>query len=282
MKQKIIFMIYILSACTTFLSSRPLPEDYLTHGDDALSKGSYAEAIQYYHKGIGVLEEDQSLLTVLSLKTNLATALSSLGRTSDAIGHYQEAIAIFNEEIEEIADKQVARHAKDIVSQSAFFLGMELQDGDQTEKAVEAYGHAVSLDANHWSALANLGSVLHDKLLNYDEALTAYNKAYEILTGEGSEPTDPPEEPRFILSQLQYRIGLCLSHSMDRKCALTDDPDKEVSCQEMAAHAFSLAVKYDPENESAKHMLATITADATMKRASNAYVKNLFDDYAQK
>jgi predicted TPR repeat methyltransferase len=29
-------------------------------------------------------------------------------------------------------------------------------------------------------------------------------------------------------------------------------------------------------------MLATITADASMQRASNKYVKNLFDDYAQK
>jgi predicted TPR repeat methyltransferase len=50
----------------------------------------------------------------------------------------------------------------------------------------------------------------------------------------------------------------------------------------MAANAFSLAMQYDPDNESAKHMLATVTADATMKRASNVYVKSLFDDYAHK
>ena len=49
----------------------------------------------------------------------------------------------------------------------------------------------------------------------------------------------------------------------------------------MAKYAFDLAVKYDSANESAKHMLATLTADATMKRASNTYVKSLFDDYAK-
>jgi len=49
----------------------------------------------------------------------------------------------------------------------------------------------------------------------------------------------------------------------------------------MAAHAFSQAVEYDGGNEYAKHMLASLTADATMKKASNEYVKNLFDDYAQ-
>lgn len=115
---------------------------------------------------------------------------------------------------------------------------------------------------------------------NFDEALQAYNKAYEILT-EHDNPTDPPAEPRFILSQLQYRMGLCLKQEMDtRRCATTTDPQTSVSCREMATHAFSMAVQYDADNLSAKHMLASITADATMKRASNSYVKTLFDEYA--
>jgi tetratricopeptide (TPR) repeat protein len=264
------------------LSYEASPEDYLANGDDALSKGSYKDAIDFYQTGIDQLSEDESLLTMLSLETNLATAFSSMGKTSEAIDHYQSAISTYIKEIDDIADKEISQYAKEITSQSSFFLGMELQDEGQAEKSVEAYGYAVVLDPNHWSALANLGSVLHDTLKNHDEALAAYNKAYRILTSENSEPTDPPAEPRFILSQLQYRIGLCLNHNMERKCALADEPEKEVSCQEMATHAFSLAVQYDPENELAKHMLATVTADATMKRASNIYVKNLFDDYAQK
>jgi len=115
---------------------------------------------------------------------------------------------------------------------------------------------------------------------NLDEALQAYNKAYEILT-EHDNPTDPPSEPRYVLSQLQYRIGLCLSQESNRKCATTDDPQTEVSCREMAAHAFSKAVEFDSNNLQAKYMLASITADATMKRADNSYVKDLFDQYAQ-
>ena len=99
---------------------------------------------------------------------------------------------------------------------------------------------------------------------------------------EKENPTDPPSEPRFILSQLQYRIGLCLNRDKERNCTTTVDPQTPVSCKEMATHAFSLAVQYDSENVAAKHMLATVTADATMKRASNDYVKDLFDNYAQK
>ena len=154
------------------------------------------------------------------------------------------------------------------------------KDMDEPHKAVEAYGWAVSVDNNHWMALANLASVLHDLLNRHDEALEAYNKAYQTLT-EGN-PTDPPDDAKPILSQLQYRIGLCLNHDPNRKCAVADDPDTPVSCKEMATHAFSLAVQFDPDNISAKHMLSTITADATMTRASNDYVKSLFDDYAKK
>lgn len=281
--QSLLFSFLISCLGFSFVFSYEVtPEDYLAEGDDYLSKGSYAEAINSYKTGIDRLAEDESLLTILSLETNLATALSLMSLNHEAIQHYQKAIATYMAEIDHIADRETAQYANDIAASSAFFLGMEYQDDGQAEKAVESYGYAVVLNPNHWSALANLGSVLHDNLSNHDEALNAYNKAYEILTSKDIVPSDPPPEPRLILSQLQYRIGLCLNHNPNRKCALSDDPDKEVSCQEMAAHAFSLAVEYDSENESAKHMLATVTADATMKRASNTYVKTLFDDYAQK
>mmetsp|Transcript_111659 Transcript_111659/g.228589 ORF Transcript_111659/g.228589 Transcript_111659/m.228589 type:complete len:419 (+) Transcript_111659:109-1365(+) len=201
------------------------------------------------------------------------------GKDSDAMEHYEKAIKAYHSNHEEIENEKTAEDAKAIVSQTAFFYGMELQETN-AKRAVEMYGYAVKLDPNLWSAWANLGSVFQDAFINVDEALQAYNKAYEVLT-EVDNPTDPPDEPRYILSQLQHRIGLCLIHDLDRNCATTTDPQKPVSCKEMATHAFALAVQFDSENVSAKHMLATITADATMKRASNSYVKSLFDDYAE-
>ena len=114
------------------------------------------------------------------------------------------------------------------------------------------------------------------------EALAVYNKAYDILTQREVEPTDPPEDPTFVLSQLQYRIGLAITYSENQKCVMHDDPSKEVPCSEMAASAFNYAIEMDPSNEAAKHMLASVTADATMRRASNTYVTQLFEDYAEK
>jgi len=35
-----------------------------------------------------------------------------------------------------------------------------------------------------------------------------------------------------------------------------DDPDTQYECKELAANAFSTAIKYDPDNEGAKHMVS--------------------------
>lgn len=275
---------FLLNLCLVSISiAKELSSDeLLSLADEALSRGSNEKAIDLYQAGLKSLTENESLLTLLSLETNLASALSAVGQNEESIDHYQKAISAYRatEESDTELDEETEDYAKDIALTASFYLGMVFQDMGEAVKAVDAYGYTVVLDPKHWAALANLASVLHDNLKNHDEALAAYNKAYEILTQTDYEPTDPPEEPRFILSQLQYRIGLCLSHDVNRKCYVADSG--EVSCKEMATHAFALAVKYDDDNESAKHMLATITADATMKRASNTYVTQLFDDYAQK
>ncbi|KAL3945572.1 MAG: hypothetical protein SGBAC_000312 [Bacillariaceae sp.] len=257
-------------------------DDYLTMADESLSQGLNEKAIGLYENGISVLGDNESVLTVMSLETNLASALSAVGRNEESVKSYRKAILAYKAHIDDIDDPETISYAKDIASTASFYMGMVYQDMSEAQKAVDAYGYTYVLDPKHWASMANLASVLHDQLKLHDDALDAYNKAYEILTQTEYEPTDPPTEPKLVLSQLQYRIGLCLSYNLDRQCALSDDPDmKPVSCKEMATHAFSLAIQFDDRNESAKHMLATITADATMKRASNEYIKNLFDDYAQ-
>lgn len=278
-------LIVVLFWLVTFASSvagELTTERLLSLGDHSLSQGDYQGAIEYYKQGISQLNEDDSLITAVSLQTNLGTALSSFGRDEEAAESYRRAVLQYSKEIDEIVDKDMKKDVTGIAAQASFFLGMAYQDLNQPQKAADAYAYANTLDPYHWASLANLGAVLHDDLRQHDDALLAYNKAFEILTQTEVDPTDAPSEPRYILSQLQYRIGLAITHDPNRKCAMLDDPTKEVSCSEMAANAFSLATQYDPNNESAKHMLATITADASMKRASNVYVKSLFDDYAHK
>jgi len=276
----VVTVVWVILAAVT-CGTQQGPDEFLAQGDSALAQGSLDQAIDHYKKGIAIVTEEDSLETEISLHTNLATAYSSNDNVKDSVKSYENALKVYKKNIDDIVDQDIQQSCKLITAQSAFFLGMEYQDLKQSHDAADAYQYAHTLDPQHWASLANLGSVLHDELNQHAKALEAYNKAYTILTNTEKEPTDPPEQPKFVLSQLQYRIGLCIAHDATRKCALDDNPDQAVDCNEMAAHAFSLALQFDPDNENAKHMLATTTADATMKRASNKYVKDLFDDYAQ-
>jgi len=258
------------------------PVRFLSSGDDALIADFYQDAVKYYRHGISLISDTTDVMISLSLHVNLGTALSSLGDDDGAVVSYIAAIAMHDLYS---TKQEVSKDERNVAAQAAFFLGMTYQDMENIPpaKAADAYALAASLDSRHWSALANLGSVLHDKIRDYPGAVKSYGAAFAILTErpeDGSEPTDPPPNPRPVLSQLQYRIGLSINLKPDQKCAFDNDPTKVVSCEEVAARAFSLAVKYDESNAAAKHMLATITADATLKRASNTYVTDLFDKYA--
>mmetsp|Transcript_8990 Transcript_8990/g.11320 ORF Transcript_8990/g.11320 Transcript_8990/m.11320 type:complete len:499 (+) Transcript_8990:77-1573(+) len=257
-------------------------EDLLEMGDNNLISDDPLTAIKYYEQGIKAMNKEvDSLITGLSLYTNSGTAYSSSGDERKAVEMYRQAILLYSNNIDEIVEKSVKKEASELAAQASFFLAMTFQELDMNQKAVDAYAFANTLDPNHWASLANMGSVLQDNMKQSAEALAVYNKAYDILTQKGAEPTDPPEHPEYVLSQLQYRIGLAISYADKQKCVMHDDPTKEVPCSEMAASAFNYAIELDPNNENAKHMLASVTADATMRRASNTYVTQLFEDYAE-
>ena len=268
------------------------------------------------------------IVEALSMYTNLGTAYSLIAMKynqnsqpsvyqektiqayRDALTFHQQYVSNSSNGSDDIKNKEFNL----LAAQAAFFLGMEYQDIYEWDEAVNAYALAYTLDSNHWASMANLGSLFFDYNPAYDphytknnnekktngnlsslspskrmeESLTALNKAYQILTQTTEEPTDYPEQPDYMLSQLQYRIGMILVHDSSRKCFTENEIDskttttKEVDCTEMAIHAFSLAVQYDSTNEPAKHMLAANTADATVNRASNQYVTELFEQYAKK
>lgn len=286
---RFVFTLVSILSCTLLLLQvvdASSIDDLVAQGDEALSMGENEQAIASYEKAVEILPKlsktEAPLVTVISLFTNLATAFSSEGRNEPAADAYQKALLAYSEGIDAISDQPEKEEATFIAAQSAFFLGMVYQDMGQPRDAIDAYRYTTTLDPLQWASFANLGSVYQDNLANYDEALAAYNEAYAVLTGP-TEPTDPPEEPQFILSELQYRIGLCLTSQPDRRCAVQNDQGDAVpgDCRELAAHAFSLAVQYNADNAAAKHMLASLTADATIPRADTEYVQNLFDNYAE-
>jgi predicted TPR repeat methyltransferase/uncharacterized glyoxalase superfamily protein PhnB len=345
---------YISSQAHTVAALKPTTADeYLSMGDAALADEDVTTAIAYYQQGLQAAtlnndkddnrrkqQTDVSLPTRLSLYTNLGTALSSIGKDSEAAAYYEEALRLYEQtrideenKMEQSNLQQKRKESKSmddarlIAAQTAFFLGLVYEDAQKIREAATVYEYAYQLDPLHWAAMANLGALLQDhsnvlaskqqqkstRSPSYAprlDALKAYQRAYAVLTNNETVPTDPPPEPRFILNQLQYRIGMLywsfqddfnkhnndiIDEDMDTltnyHCVAdyikqaaetinTKGTKPLISCRERAAHAFSLARTYDPDHASAQHMLATVTADASLTRASNTYIQSLFDDYA--
>jgi predicted TPR repeat methyltransferase len=302
---------------------------FMVEGNKALQVaevGKLEEAIEAYRQGVGKLPTtcDKSLdkkqaQVILSLYTQLGQALSYADDWEKAIDSFRKACICQREWSE--GGKNDALNQ--LASKAYFSLGMAYQESassatdegkqrEQLELSVRAYGHATKLDPLYWSSFANLGVVLADvghdgngnkvkSLEMYEEGILAYQKAIDILTGanvseedrSSSTPTDPPENVREVLAELNYRIGLCLvpflfSPSSDdetdgeRQCTLTIDSKPITrSCLELSAYQFNKASQYDPLHAGAQNALVLVTADASFGMSTDIEkVQALFEDYA--
>jgi len=300
---------------------------FLVEGNKALQVaevGKLEEAIEAYKQGVETLpaECDKSFdkkqaQIILSLHTQLGQALSYAGDLQSAIDSFRSA-CICQREWSEGGKNEALNQ---LASKSYFSLGMAYQEsassatdeGKQRERlelSVRAYGHATKLDPLYWSSYANLGVILADvgqdgngnkvkSLEMYEEGILAYQKAIDILTGaDGSNsiPTDPPENVREVVAELQYRIGLCLvpylfspdsddetgGEDNERDCTLTVESKPITrSCLELAAYQFNRAAQYDALHVGAQNALVLITADASFGMSTDVKkVEALFEDYA--
>ena len=260
---------------------------------------------------------------IVSLHTNYGTALSFVEGPSDkVIDAYKTACLCYRKWKKLVDEIEIDEAPKKAAIQSFFFLGMTYQDRaaatnpkEQQEEylqhAVKAYAAATKLDPNHWSSFANMGVVLADvgvdsegnnavSLQMFDEGIMSYHKAIMILTGynesgkrTSNRPTDPPENAKEVVAELQYRTGLCLVPSLftannseddyNKKLCTLPSVAKERSCMELAAYQFHTALQSNDQHEGALNALTLVTADATFGMSTDVKnVQQLFEDYASR
>lgn len=163
------------------------------------------------------------------------------------------------------------------------FLGMlQCQIGQPAEAAV-FLRRSVAADPSNPHAWLNLGNAL--VILKRDEeARTAFLKATELA----------PD-----LAMAWFNLGVCLGRckqpleaasALHR--ALKIEPGHIPAYESLAvvlhrlgnyaeaAEVFREWLAHDPDNPMARHMLAATTGGAAPSRASDGYVRTLFDDFA--
>jgi predicted TPR repeat methyltransferase len=127
-------------------------------------------------------------------------------------------------------------------------LGAAYQNLGRLDEAVSCYVLAIAKAPDYAVAFNNLGGVLQLQG-KYDEALPYYDRAVGL-------------EPNYV--DAIYGRGR-IYHALGR----TDD----------AIASFKRILELDPQNGIAGHMLAALTG-ASAEQAPAAYVKNVFDTYA--
>jgi len=128
-------------------------------------------------------------------------------------------------------------------------LGVALRRQGDLPGAEQAFRQALKLDPNHGAAYHNLGSILRDSDRD-EEALTMFQRALALLPYDG-------ESYRCVGAML-YAVG------------------RIAECKEV----YERWRVMEPDSPIAQHMLAACAGAAAPERASDAYVKQTFDAFA--
>ncbi len=200
--------------------------------------------------------------------SNLGIALQELGRLEEAETSYKKAITIKPdfagahsnlgstlkelgrlEEAETSYKKAIA--IKPDFAEAHYNLANTLKELDKLEDAASSYNKAIAIKPNYAEAHSNLGITLQ-KLGKLEDAAASYIKAIAI-------------KPNY--AEAHSNLGNTL---------------KELGKLEDAETSYKKAIAIKPEYaENLSHAIASISG-LNPARATNAYVSDLFDDYAKK
>ena len=128
-------------------------------------------------------------------------------------------------------------------------LGVALRRRGDLQGAEQAFRQALALDPDHGAAYHNLGSILRDSDRE-DEALTAFQRALALLPYDG-------ESYRCVGAML-YALG------------------RVAECRAIYERWRAM----EPDSPIAQHMVAACSDGACPQRASDAYVRQTFDAFA--
>jgi predicted TPR repeat methyltransferase len=210
---------------------------------------------------------------ILELIPEHPDALHFLGVLQHQCGRSQEAIQLISQALK-IAPEYVDAHNN---------LGNILREQDRLDKAEACYRQVLELTPENAGAYNNLGTVLR-ATGRLADAETAYRRAIEL----DPDFPGPYQNMGNLLSQ-QGRVSEAVAHYSQ---AIVLDPNHPgskrmlgiaLSCLgrvEEAAKVFREWAAKEPDNPVARHLLAACSGNEIPERAPDAYVKQVFDNFA--
>ena len=210
---------------------------------------------------------------VLAVAPEHADALHFLGVQRHQLGQHEAAIALIRKAIMAAPGYADAHNN----------LGNLYKEQGELEKAREAYVKAIEINPRHVGAYNNLGVTMR-ALGRADAAVEILLKALDlapdnadILQNLGNAYRS---QKKYIEATGAYRRAIAI-RPYDREAykylAITLYYMNE---RQEAIKLLQQWLAFDPESPSARHLLAAHTGDQIPERASDPYVRELFDDFA--
>lgn len=225
------------------------------------------------HRGGRLEEAERRYLEVHASGPPRREVVHLLGLVSHGLGKKQKAIEWLRQATE--LEPSVADGHND--------LGNVLHECGQWDEAERAYRRAIEADAAHVKAHSNLGVVLKDKGL-LDEAVACYRRAIEL---DGA------------FSDAHYNLGVALKQkgelddaveALQRALALSPGMSdarrllcgvlREAGRLEELEAAFDDWLQREPTNPVVGHLRAALEGSDVPTRASDEYVRSVFDGFA--
>lgn len=231
---------------------------------------------------------------------HLAVARHQSGRLDEAEQIYRSVLAAAPQHPDALHFLGVLQHQRgdtaaaiDLITQSIAIapahadahnnLGNVLREAGRPEEARSAYERAVELNPSHIPALSNLGLVLRS-LGHWEAAIASLEQARALA----------PQDPNVLVNLGNvYRQRKRFSDAVVifREAIAAQPYDGEAyRCLAFTLYAMNeraeavtllqhwLAV--DPENPTARHLIAAYTEEDLPPRASDPYVRQIFDSFA--
>jgi predicted TPR repeat methyltransferase len=197
----------------------------------------------------------------------LGVLLHQAGNTEDGAAMIAKAISLCPDYVDAISN-----------------LGNVYRWQGELAKAEEAFRRAAELAPNHPEAYNNLGVILKNQG-RYQEAETALRRAIEIAPDRGDahfnlgNVLDQQQRREEAIAEYQRAIEL-MPAVIDAYDALARSLYRQGMHSEAGA-IYRKLLKHHPGNATAQHMLAALQGEEIPTRASDAYVTDTFDRFAE-
>lgn len=224
------------------MSNEPSPSNELPESVSCTIEEAMAFAVELHRQG-RLIDAEKIYRQILQVQPTQVDALHFLGVACCQLGKRDEAVTLIRRALSHAPDYAGAHNN----------LGNVYKEMGQGEEATACYRRALAADPNLADAHHNLG-VMQRSVGEYEAAAASFQRAVQL-------------NPALDGAQMDLATTLAALRSEGRL--------------EEAAGVVRRWLELSPHNEVARHLLAAFTGETIPERASDGYVQQLFDAYAQ-